>query len=202
MIYDRFIYITPPRAEKAIPSRLLFFYEQRGFICQIKKNGTNSVIFVSPDKEVFAYNRHGERHKQWHFTEKTNRIFRNLPGRGWYVINAELIHAKVKGMRDINYIHDILVEDGVYLNDETYAQRYARLARLFLNDNSTKMVEGYWILDDHTWLARNFRSDFKKIYDSLTSEEDEGLVLKDICGKMNSKGWTVKCRVSHKNYSF
>ena len=204
MNYERFIFLEPPRAEQAIPPGLLHAYEKPGWIAQIKKNGTNSEIFISPEKEVFAYNRQGEKHKRWNFTEKTAAQFKKLPGKGWYVINAELLHSKVKGLRDVNYIHDVLVDDGEYLGGTTYASRYARLQRLFFNPHM-KSTPGYWILDEHTWLARNFRGNFAKVFAGLTSDEDEGLVLKNLEGILQAKangGWTVKCRRNTKNFGF
>lgn len=203
MKYDKFTYIYPPRAESAIPFNLLKAYQRKNWIAQVKKNGTNSVIFVSPSKEVFAMGRHNNEHKQWSFTPETAAIFKALPGNGWYVLNAELLHSKVAGLRDINYIHDILVEDGEYLIGSTYAQRYARLLMLFLHDKTVK-TPSHFVLDKHTWLARN-HDNFLELFDSLSQSEDEGIVLKNMLGRLAPKdnsGWTVKCRKFHPNFAF
>jgi hypothetical protein len=202
--FNKFMFLAPPRAEKAIMPSMLPFYQKPNWIAQAKKNGTNSVIYVSPDKEVFAYNRHGERHKAWEFTEATSKIFKNLPGEGWYAINAELLHNKVKGIRNINYIHDILVCDGQYLGGTTYAHRYCLLQTLFFHEHM-KSTPTHWILDKHTWLARNFRDNFSGVFASLTTDVDEGIVLKNMEGILQparNNGWTVKCRKPTKNFSF
>jgi hypothetical protein len=202
--YNKFTYISPPRAESAIPPNLLKAYQRTNWIAQVKKNGTNSVIFVSPDKEVTAMGRHNNEHKQWQFTPESSAIFKTLPGRGWYVINAELMHSKVAGIRDINYIHDVLVEDGEYLLGSTYAQRYSRLLMLFLHKKPSGPIS-HFILDDHTWLARNHEGSFIDLFNSLDAPEDEGIVLKNMQGHLspkNNNGWTVKCRRSHKNFGF
>lgn len=204
MRYEKFTYIFPPRAETAIPPNLLKAYQRKHWTAQVKKNGTNSVIFVSPEKKVFAMGRHNNDHKQWSFTPETAAIFKALPGKGWYVINAELLHSKVSGIRDINYIHDILVDDGEYLLGTTYAQRYSRLLMLFLHDTATTTYS-HFVLDKHTWLARNHDGSFAELYDSLTNPEDEGIVLKNMLGRLAIKGnggWTVKCRRPHKNFEF
>jgi hypothetical protein len=215
MNYDQFTYIYPPRAENAIPPSLLKAYEDKGWIAQVKKNGTNSVIFVSPEKDVFAMNRHGEDHRQWVMPEAAKTIFRTLPGKGWYVLNAELLHSKVPGIRDISYLHDILVEDGEYLLGTTYAQRYARLLMLIVRgdvdrDISARALQGpeaasHWVLDDYTWLAKNHRGGFLRLYNHLSAPEDEGIVLKKLDGRLsarNNRGWTVKCRRPQKNFQF
>lgn len=204
MLYTSYKYIFPPRAETVIHPDLLSRYENKGWISQAKKNGTNSVIFVSPEKEIFAKSRHNADHKLWSFNDDTSRIFKALYSHNWYVFNGELIHSKVKGMRNIHYLHDILVNDGEYLLGTTYAQRYAILFNLFQNIGSTST---HWILDEHTWLARNIRSNFIDIFHNLTNNEDEGLVLKKMDGILTvndgaGASWMIKSRKAHKNYNF
>jgi hypothetical protein len=204
MQYREFAFITPPRAEVATPRTTLPAFERRKWWAQYKKNGTNSVIFVWPDRRVTAMNRHGENHKQWSFTPQSSKIFRELPGNGWYVFNAELLHSKIKGgPKDINYLHDVLVADGQYLFGETYARRYALLQRLFLHGEHL-FEKSHIVLNERTWLARNYQEDFHHIFSSLNPPEDEGLVLKDPRGELayrpadNAK-WSFKCRLPTKN---
>jgi hypothetical protein len=195
MRYTGFSYITPPRAEVKIPRSLLASYQAKGWWAQTKKNGTNSVIFIGPDRKPFAYNRHGEVHKQWKFSPASAAPFAALPGTGWYVFNAELLHSKVSGgPKDTNYVHDILVADGVYLLGKTYAERYA-LVRSLLTPAPKLLLADY------------ARENFTALFDSLTAGEDEGLVLKSPEGKLGTRdgsgaNWMVKIRKLHKNFSF
>lgn len=202
MIYKEFSPLLPPRAEVRVPSGLLGMYETRGWIAQHKKNGTYSVAYVSPDKEVTFLNRHLEPHKAWNPPPFAKEPYKALPGKGWYVVCAELLHSKVEGIRDVQFIHDILVADGEWLLGETYAQRYSRLLSLFLKNGD--MEASHWVLDNNVWLARNLKSDFKAVFDSLTDPEDEGLVLKDPTAPLVPGGgkWSVKCRRPHANFTF
>jgi hypothetical protein len=200
------VFVAPPRAEKKIPETLLGFYERRGWHGQVKKNGTSSIIGVSPDKELVTKTRHGEDHKAWSFTEGSSQIFKSLPGKGWHVINAELMHSKTPNIKDTHYIYDILVHDGTFLLGTTYAQRYAILQKLFLK-NPLASTPSHWVLDSHTWLARSFRENFQTAFQNLKEIEDEGLVLRNVSGKFSlsdasNAAWMVKCRRPHKNYSF
>ena len=213
MIYDKFSYLYPPRPENAIPSGLLKFYENRNFIAQTKKNGTSNVIAVSPDRTIHAMTRHATKHKAWQPNHETQAAFQNLPGDGWYVFVAELMHSKVSGLRNINYINDILVNDGVYRIGSTFAARQKLLQRLFPNCAEDSSGTHY-IIDEHTWLAKNHTSGFLNLFGSLMTgkkgnHENEGLVLKDpdavlaLCSKPNSNSsWMVKCRYQTSVLSF
>lgn len=203
--YTKFIYLYPPRAENALPLNKIAALEKKGgWIAQVKKNGQNSVIFVSPEKEVFAMNRHNENHKTWQFPAEAMEIYKRLPGNGWYVLNGELLHNKVRGIRNIHYLHDILVENGQYLLATTYAQRYARLLMLLLGDKrKPEDKKSHFVLDDYTWLARNHPRNFPELFKSLTDPEDEGIVIKKMEGVLatkNNSSWTVKCRIATKNF--
>lgn len=205
MIYTKFSYLYPPRPEKAIPSRLFRFYEDRKFVAQAKKNGTCNVIAVSPDRTIHAMTRHAVEHKAWQPNHLTQATFQNLPGDGWYVFVAELMHSKISGLRNTNYINDILVSNGEYLIGSTFAARQKLLQKLFPNCEEDSS-ETHYIIDEQTWLAKNHTTGFLKFFTSMASDksgnhENEGLVLKDpnatlaICSKPNSNSaWMVKCR--------
>ncbi len=199
MFYEKYNFIKPPRAETKIPPALLSFYEERGYVAQYKKNGTNSIIFVTPEKELIVKTRHKADHKAWHFSEASARVFKALPGKGWYVINAELLHSKTPAVKDTHYIHDIFVNDGEYLVGVPYSKRYMMLLQLFSIGGSDA---SHFVIDKNTWLARNINSKFNDVFDSMNKQEDEGLVLKHPKGLLSRTDWLVKCRKSHENYSF
>jgi hypothetical protein len=211
--YTSYQFLYPPRPEKAIFSIQLPYYEQRNFIVQYKKNGTNNGMAISPRCEITAMQRRNEPHALWAPSEHTKEAFRDLPG-GWYYFVAELLHSKVsggaaKGLRDINYINDILVADDKHLVGTTFAERQALLAKLF---NAAKLpissTGSHYIIDSHTWLARNHTKSFAQMFAGLREAEDEGLVLKMPSAKLApctkptaNASWMVKIRMPHKNYA-
>lgn len=207
LTYNEFTYLWPPRPEKKVMSGLLNFYQKKGWWAQFKKNGTCSVIALTPEGELIPWGRHEEPHKAWQFTENSSRAFKNLP-KGWYVFVAELMHSKVPGLRDINYINDILVHNGDYLVGTTFEYRAELLKKLFLKGDEQETVSHY-IVDDNLWLAKNHKVDFKKMWDEIENPEDEGLVCKNpnaelkVCSKSGANtDWQIKCRKPTKNYSF
>ena len=212
MRFEEWTYLWPPRPEKAVPTSLLGYYENEGWTAQIKLNGTCNIMGVAPDrKTIKAMSRHKDEHKLWQPSAKTATAFASLPGDGWYVFVCELMHSKVPGLRDINYINDILVADGEYLVGSTFTERQALLAKLFKVGPKTKKTISHYIIDANTWLAVNHEpDDFAGLYEKLGSApEYEGLVLKRPnaklapCSRQTANyNWQVKCRRGHKNYSF
>jgi hypothetical protein len=205
MNYDRYSWIDPPRPEKKIPRDLLGFYEKKEFWCQMKMNGTYSMVFVPPKGEgdVFAKTREGVDHRAWSFTPESTRVFEHLRGPRWGVFACELLHSKGGGIRDTNYLHDVLVWDGEYLLGTTYSQRWNRLASLLITRRSEN--ETHCVVDDNAWLAKNHTKGFKDLFDSLEGVIYEGLVLKKPNATLAVRGnesWQVKCRRFNENFGF
>ena len=211
MNYNKLAYITPPRAEQAIPKSFLSIWEGEGWIAQVKKNGTNTVIFVDPDKNMTFMSRHGTELKAWSPTTSSTKIFKDLPDDKWYVFNAELMNNKTKNVKDTLYIFDILVYHDQYLLGTTYSQRYKLMMNMFLTGKE-QCVESHFVLNNNAWLARNIASDFSSVFKKLKNDEDEGLVLKNPNGQLTfdkNDEWMVKCRRTqgndgkfNKSYSF
>lgn len=174
-------YITPPRADIAQDIDLLIKRELEGYWSEIKKNGTSSVIFVDPDRNVVGYNRHGEQHRAWQFTEPTAAIFKAIPGHDWFVFNGELLHNKTPTIKNQHYLYDVLVAEGIGLTGTTYEFRYQLLFDILAKgktfEQPTPQTQ-FWRLDDYTSIARVYKSGFLGIFNKLTAKEDEGLVLR------------------------
>lgn len=202
MNYIEYRYLFPPRPEQKIARTLLGWYQKRGYISQVKKNGTCSLIFACGDEVIFK-TRHNDDHKLW--VPKIDHINFFRDSKGWNVYVAELLHSKVAdGPKDELYIFDQLVKNGVSLVGTSFVDRQAALRATF---GGIEEDDQYRIADRIT-LAKCFYTGFERIFDNL-KKEDEGLVLKDPnallkpCLKPDSnKSWQVKCRIAHKNYSF
>jgi hypothetical protein len=196
-------------------------FERQGYLAQIKKNGTGNVMAISPQRKVVAMQRTNKAHILWSPSDHTANPFRDLKGHGWYVFVAELLHSKVaaekqrqatgseSGLRDINYINDILVADGTTLTGTTFEFRQQMLVEMFGADRLPVAKSGsHYVIDRHTWLARNHRSGFRRLFAGLDSPEDEGLVLKLPTGKLapclregSNSSWQFKIRKPTKNYA-
>jgi len=215
--FSKYNFLFPPRPEKAIPYGALNFYEKQGFVAQHKKNGTCTVLYVTPEKEIIARTRHDDDHKLWSPTEKSSAPFKALKGKGWFVFATEVLHSKVKGgAKDTVYIFDILVNDGETLTGKTFAERQEILKGLFPN-RIPSINHSHYVITENVWLAKVLKKGFKEAMDRIQKKagekegapEDEGLVLKrpdaplaSLGRATSNSGWQVKCRVLAKNYSF
>lgn len=208
--YNVWEYLYPARPEKAVAPSLLGFYEAQGWIGQLKKNGTCTVLGISPEKEIYCFDRHKEPQKAWKasWLNPALKPFLELPEK-WFVFEPELLHSKTKGIKDTLYLFEILVADSEFLLGTTWEERQKLIRELFPNTRAGEPGCGYDLVEDsNLWLAKTIPGDFRRVFDSLTREEDEGLVLKnpkallEFCytPSANSR-WQVKCRKTGKNFS-
>lgn len=209
MRYDSFSVLYPPRPTKAVARSLIDHWSRRGWVAQVKKNGTCSVIAVAPDRTTLVCRtRHGDQHKAWRPSLGTAAAFRDLPGTGWWVFAGELLHSKVPGLRDVHYLFDVLVADGRQLVGEDFRTRQQLMAALFA-EKVVGETQSHVVIDDHTWVALNHEGDLGSLFDTLSKPEDEGIVIKnpnaflEPCFRPSAnEGWQIKCRRPHANYSF
>ena len=220
MRYEGYTYLWPPRPDTAIPDNMLHFYEKRGWVAQMKKNGTCTVVFVSPEGEIIYKTRHNDDHKMWHPTDKSSAIFKDLPGEGWYVFVVEVLHNKTTLVKDTVYIFDIMVNDGDLLVGKTFTERMDMLKEIFGVHDAENVISisntSHYVLNSNAWLARTIEGNFESIMRIANNQKpkegapiDEGIVLKNPNAKFDMPGrktsnskWQVKCRVAHKNYDF
>lgn len=180
--YTTFRYVTPPRCKARLPPipEELDRLQKKGWWAQCKWNGTNSLIFVSPTKDVQGWNRHNSPHKAWSPSKQNTELYRSLPGTSWWVFNGELLHSKGPSVKDVHFIHDVLVADGFLLTGKTYAQRYEILYDLWSpRADGTIDALDHWVIDKHTWLAKSYDTDFIGLYAKLDGPLHEGLICKD-----------------------
>lgn len=220
---NRSSFLLPPRPKNAIPVSSIDQFIKMGWMAQIKKNGTCSIITVFKNGEVEAFTRHGEPHRAWSWSPASIDVFKKIaPDIGTCTFVAELLHSKVKGLRDINYIHDVLRFQDKILYGSTYLDRHILLHSIFNAyrvKNGTWGIEqaadrlallaaaGYIRINPQLWIATEIlNKTIKDLLDTnFPNDEDEGLVLKDpesIYSLKHDNGWAVKYRKATKNYSF
>jgi hypothetical protein len=210
MKYTKYEPLFPPRPDAAIPPQMLMFYEKKKWVAQYKKNGTNCVIWITPQKKIIIKSRHGENHKAWAMTPYLEKeLIRLFPEKKWFVLCSELMHSKTPTIKDTIYIHDMLVWKSKFLLSSTFMERQLLLdARLKTNVET----QTHYVCDEQgkVWYAKRFEKGFNALFMAIKEPKiDEGLVLKDPNGKLrrcftpkDNSSWQVKCRHEHKHYNF
>jgi hypothetical protein len=208
MNYDAYQYRWPPRPTNAAPVGLIGFYQRRGWVPQIKKNGTCTVIFARGDEVIFK-TRHNDDHKAWVPQPQHSAFF---SGRAkWNVYVAELLHSKGPQLKNHLYLFDLLVSDGVELVGATLLERQRILLDRFPTPTadivgSRAGLGARMITQDvsHATLIENPTGAWTSL-----GALDEGLVFKNPNAKLApcitptaNGGWQIKIRRPHTNYSF
>jgi hypothetical protein len=169
-----------------MPYFLLGEYEQQGWWAEAKMNGICLVLAISPSREIIPRTRHGDAAPcRWQPGPSCAEFAKLLPGSGWYVLVAELLHTRGVGVKDTIYLFDVLVDNDEYLVGSTVADRQRRLADLVIwpfaiNDGPIPGEDWSHIeVSPGFWLTRNHRRRFRELSDQRPGLHVEGLVLKD-----------------------
>lgn len=226
--FDAFEYLWPPRPTRAVTPAQFDFFERRGWVAQLKLNGTCAIIGLGPDEQVELWNRH-QQPLNWDMPTAVHGTLRNINmSPKWTVLVAELIHNKVSGgPRNTLFLHDVLVWRGDYLIGETYTERYARLHTRFrtLTGQQYEPTPGEKLacISENIWLGTMVPGNpeqpgvFREMFDAIDAKQQargggsiltEGIVMKDPNARLEpctresaNDSWSAKCRFGTKNYS-
>jgi len=198
--YKRIMY--PPRPKLSIPPDKIQDYEDKGYVGQLKFNGTRTLVEIRPGGNISLWTRHREPHKAYALSQamKTDLLDlynHNMDSTKTVVFDGELMHSKTKGLKDTLILFDILVCDSNYFigmpmlqrslilddvcgnpnkHETETGRKIASQARIFFLDEKENVKFRYL---DRVWLAETFCFNLTDVYKSrIDMEEIEGLVLK------------------------
>lgn len=230
MKYEKFTYIYPPRPKHVITLKTLGSYDNGQYIAQPKINGSNSLLFISPEKQWQLWNRHGEK-QQLYRDLQFEKLYR---GSGWMVLNAEYMNKSKQTASGETFNHkfaifDILVYNGEILDGTTLMQRIDLLNELYpcedqfiITDKGVEQTEylcGTGVPD--IYRVANFTGNFESLYKKITNPNPalfgtdeqftkffmEGLVIKrknailePMFREGNNSSVSVKIRRAQKNF--
>lgn len=212
----------PPRPKISIPPAVLPDYEKKGYVAQLKFNGTRTLIELKPGGEIKFWTRRREPHKAYKPSRGMLNTLREIhevanPDEHM-VIDGELMHSKTKSLKDTFIAFDLLVVNGDYLIGVPMIERYELLDDILIDpDQSHKLTKEKMTdrniaiyIRKNFWLAEVFCFGFENEFKSRTDiDEIEGLVLKNPKAKLeyghsenNNTDWQIRCRKPHKNYKY
>ena len=176
----------------------------RDWIAEPKYNGARCLIHIFNGKIEF-WDRHGKHLKynsdpihQIERDEIKSELMKIFPKKGYFVLDSELRHNKVKGIQNLIMVYDIHVWNHELLNKITFYERRVILEKLFTK--STKKVQ----------LIKQYHMGFKMLFKKLiVDNEIEGIVIKRRSGKLNlnrvsnsDSMWMFKIRRKSGSYRY
>ena len=212
MKFEKFIYLYPPRPETSVQfgSKAFNGFKKPGWKAQYKLNGQRNLIFIEPDGNIQLWNRHREKHRNfkcpgWLIEEIQSQM--HVERGKWTVIDGELLHAKHASVKNTMYLWDVLVLNGEYLINTTYADRYKMLSDVLDVNGQNDFAN---VISDHIWFARNIEPEmWDSAWEKTSVPIIEGFVLKNTLARLapgfssrNNSSWMVRCRLETKNYKF
>lgn len=207
----------PPRPTTSIPPEKISDYENKGYVAQLKFNGTRTLVEMRPGGEIKLWTRHGEPHKAYKLSPgmeaDLHELHESVNPDEYLVLDGELMNSKTKGLKDRFIAFDILVCESLHFIGMSMLNRYRVLDEITGEQEEHEEETGRKIaiyIRDHLWLAETFvydlESNFKRLIDM---DEVEGLVLKNPDAKLerghsenNNSSWLIRARKPSKNYKF
>lgn len=192
MIYyypNRPLLLTPDHPEVAVRSQHL------DWDAELKKNGTR--LELQKDDGLKFFNRQKVLLKYQPIKGLVDEL-RSLEIPNHSQLDAELLHFKLKHIKNRIYFYDLYVFNGERVVEEL------QFRREMLHD----LFKGRKF--EHIEIAKTYSGDFFNLFSEvIKKEENEGLVMKNKKGKIVWKTtrspdvpWQVKIRKSTKNYKF
>jgi ATP-dependent DNA ligase len=187
----------------------------KGFIAQYKYDDIRTLVHFHRGGEVTLLTRKLEPVKEYRLTPRMTAAFRSLeldPARIHVLDGGVMRHLRVHGENPI-VLWDILVHNGQYLLDTTYAERYQLLRELAGEPATFESKTGRkigLIVSDELWLAPTFTEDFGGLFDGIADLDPiEGLLLKNAHARLesgfkevNNSRWQIKIRKPKKHYMY
>ena len=217
MVYDKPIYIYPPRPQLYSKEDITKLFASGEYYCQLKLDDTRNLIIVCPN-EIQMYNRHNEKHKAYSkphqaLIDALNLL--KLDRTKYHVFDSLLLHSKNKLVKDTVVLMDILVHDSEYLLDSTYEDRYQTLFKICGKPTNMERHSGLALaleVRPLLWLAKNYEDGFEFLWKKwervfISGQRIvEGLVFKKKKGKLgyhyssDKCTWMGKTRYEKKGY--
>lgn len=199
MKFEKFIYFYPERPQLIHIEQDLFFRldNDPDTIAEKKYNGQRLELHYL-DGHFQFWNRHGA---ELQFEPDANLMFalRELAShlKGYCILDGELRHNKVVGVRQKIVFYDTLMWNGELLTDMTFIQRAEMLPYLETTGDP---------LSTPVWYTHIFEKTFNE---AIEDPEIEGLVIKNMKGMLNlsrtgnqDSNWMWKVREPSGRYDF
>jgi ATP-dependent DNA ligase len=166
-----FFYPEKPRMISSDGNLFDLLSKKREVVAEKKYNGIRLQLHFMPDGSFQFWNRHNVR-LQYLPGQELSEAMDQLGLEGYNVLDGELRHGKVKGVKHKIVLFDVFVFQNQLLVDKPFFYRRGLLEKLVYADNLQ--------------LVQQYRDNFRGVFEFVTREpEIEGLVLKNKTGYLD-----------------
>lgn len=198
MKFEDFTYFYPEKPVLITKEQSLFqtLSTSPSWVAEKKYNG-NRLCLHYFNGEFQFWNRHGAKFSKFYPDEKLLKELKALPLQGYCIFDGELRNNKIHEIKQKIMLFDVIMWDN-QLMTSPFSHRRNILEKMI-------PVDG-----DPLGIPYQFKSDFSKAFDLVTPDEEiEGLVIKNIAGKLKvsrkinqPSSWMFKVRKPNNSYSF
>jgi ATP-dependent DNA ligase len=201
MKLEKFTYFYPERPRPLHIEQPLFERLSRdpNWVAEPKYNGSRLQLHYL-DGDWQFWNRHRQP-MDYRPNQKIMGALNSLDLNGYWVFDGELRHHKVKGVQHKIMLYDVFVGEGQLLLNAAFHDRRNLLACV---------LRANLLVDSPLGLPVQYLDNFGEFFFKLTRDEEiEGLVLKDLRGRLNlgrtraaASAWMWKVRKPSGSYQF
>jgi ATP-dependent DNA ligase len=196
MKIEKFKFFHPerPRLLHIDQPLLEILSKKKEWVAERKYNGSRLQLHYLDGKPQF-WNRH-EARMDYSPTEEILEGLKQLPG--YCLLDGELRHKKVKGVRDKIMFYDVFIWNNKLLIGQPFWYRRNFLKKVFKCNA------------EPIGITEQFPDEFENVFhDVIKDDEIEGLVMKNTRGVLNlgrtagvNSSWMYKCRRENNSYRF
>jgi len=203
--------LYPPHPDSKITYSQLSSYEKSGkWLAQRKFNGTNILIYISKDRKISIFTRHGTPPKLFNLTKShiEQILSLNLEEGKDYWLNGELLDHKTKNKlyKGKIILFDVLHAGQYLIKKLNQIQRLKLLEEICKSPIELEPNKGIALkVTQDIWMAEYWSENFEKHFkEFLKLDEIEGLILRKSDSFIDNFGqkkydvsWIVRCRKPH-----
>jgi ATP-dependent DNA ligase len=201
MRIENFTYFFPEKPRLMSINSPLFeiMSKSNDWVAEKKWNGNRLQLHVLPGREFQFWNRHGEK-LNYTPSEEVEDVLNCFPWpKGYCLLDGELRHNKVVGVKHLIVLYDVFIWDRKLLTGLTFRERRREYLENIIG-------YGYSSISVPEWYYHGFGYAFNEVIDD---PEIEGLVIKNLNGKLSlgrasasSSLWMWKVRKESGRYRF
>ena len=128
--------LYPPSPKNKINPRDLSYYEERGYLAQRKFNGSRNLIYISSDKDVKCFGRHGSSHSRFQMSNNLKEEILSsldlIDGQEYWLDSELMNKTKSDCYRNKIILFDVLQAGQYFVFSEKYSYDILTITPIYI----------------------------------------------------------------------